>query len=177
MSKNDKISFFLSVFGFITEWTDVKFALITMESLLCNGRGTNITKSIVSGLEIFFHFEGMVSWTDVGFVTFAFGTVVKLALLASPSDFCVALLDRPVADDADFGIRGSVVEDVLRVLFDRDVRHDVTLVTKVLCALFAAKTSSHFLFIVLNYKSGFNKVISFFFKSKIQKTYLKYNQI
>ena len=44
----------------------------------------------------------MVSGTDVGFVAFALGTVVKLALLASPSDFGLALFDSKVADDADF---------------------------------------------------------------------------
>lgn len=146
MNKNDKKSFLFGVFGLGTQWTDIKFAFITMEPLLRDWRGTNITKGIISGFEILFHLKGVICGAYIGFISFTLGTVVELALLASPCYFGLTLFYWFVANDAYLIIRGHIVENVLRILLDRDVMHDVTLVAEVLGALFAAKTSSHFVY-------------------------------
>lgn len=113
-----KKSFFLGVFGLSTQRTYVEFTFIAMKCFLGDGSRTNITKGIVIGFEILFVFERMVFGTDINLVAFTMSTVVKLALLASPGDFSLTLLDCPVANYTYFWIPGNIIENVLRILID-----------------------------------------------------------
>jgi hypothetical protein len=102
LNQNDKKSFFLCAFGLSTQRAYVEFAFIAMKGFLGDGSRTNVTKSIILGFEILFIVQRMVYGADINLVAFTMGTVVKLALLASPCDFGLTLLDCPVANNTDF---------------------------------------------------------------------------
>jgi hypothetical protein len=118
LNQNDKKSFFLGVFGLSTQRTYVEFTFIAMKCFLGDGSRTNIAKGIIIGFEILFFFERMVSGTDINLVAFTMSTIVKLALLASPRDFGLTLLNCPVANYTDFWITRNIIENVFRILID-----------------------------------------------------------
>ena len=99
-------SFTFRGFSLRTHHAYIEFAFVAMEGFLGDRGGTNIAKRIVFRFEVVFDSEGMIFRALVGFVSFAFGAVIKFTLFTTPSDSGLALLDSLVADDTDFVVGG-----------------------------------------------------------------------